>query len=218
MFKLPDLPYAYDALEPTVSETTMRTHHGKHHKAYIDTLNKLQADAGAPAASLEDVIRGAKGKVFNNAGQAWNHAFFWECMTPKAANPTGDLAAAIDETFGGLAGLKEKFAAEGVGHFGSGWVWLAYEGGKLSLTSTHDAETLAVKDGVTPILLCDLWEHAYYLDYKNDRKGFLEKWFDEVANWAFAARQFAAAKGQGDAYRFPPPEGLTREQLAETSA
>ena len=221
MFKLPDLPYAYDALEPTVSVRTMRTHHDKHHKAYVDTLNKLLAESGAPVRPLEQVIGDARGKeqkLFNNAGQAWNHGFFWESMTPSPAKPLGQFASAIDQAFGGLAQFKEKFVAEGVGHFGSGWVWLALEGGQLKLSTTHDGETLAGRDGPTPILLCDLWEHAYYLDYKNDRKGFLEHWFDEAANWAFAAEQFAAAMGEGEPYRFPPPDGLTRDQLGQTSA
>jgi len=208
MFVLPDLPYPYESLEPTVSVTTMRTHHDKHHKAYVDNANKMLADAGVAATSLEAVVKSSRGsnqKLFNNAGQAWNHAFFWESMTPSYAAPGGALAAAIDADFGGVAQLKEKFVAEGVGHFGSGWVWLAVENGKLTIVSTHDAETLVGRDGVAPVLLCDLWEHAYYLDYKNDRKGFLEKWFDTVANWAFAGQQFDAAKGQGQAYAYPAP-------------
>ena len=220
MFKLPDLPYAYDALEPAVSATTMRTHHDKHHKTYVDTVNKLLAESGAQAASLEAVVRGAKGrdqKLFNNAGQAWNHGFFWESMAPNSAKPLGQFARAIDSAFGGLAPLKEKFVAKGVGHFGSGWVWIALENGQLTVCTTHDGDSLAAREACTPILLCDLWEHAYYLDYKNDRKGFLEKWFDEVAHWEFAARQFAAALGDGQPYRFPPPDGLTRDQLGETT-
>lgn len=220
MFKLPDLPYPYESLEPAVSATTMRTHHDKHHKTYVDTVNKLLSEANAPAQSLEAVVREAKGKdqkLFNNAGQAWNHAFFWHSMAPKPAKPLGQFARAIDGAFGGLAGLKEKFVAKGVGHFGSGWVWLAVENGQVVICTTHDGDTLIARDACTPILLCDLWEHAYYLDYKNDRKGFLEKWFDEVANWEFAARQFAAALGDGEPYRYPAPDGMTRDQLGQTS-
>jgi Fe-Mn family superoxide dismutase len=203
MFKLPDLPYGYDALQPTVSETTMRTHHDKHHKAYVDTTNTLVGEKGLTGKTLEEVVAFAKEKgetkLFNQSGQAWNHAFFWECMAPGAAKPEGDLAAAIDSAFGSLADLKTKFVAEGVGHFASGWVWLVSEGGTLKVISTHDADT-ALVHGVTPLLVCDLWEHAYYLDYKNVRKEFLETWFAGVANWAFAAQQLA-----GDAYRYPAP-------------
>ncbi|MDB5439366.1 MAG: superoxide dismutase [Caulobacteraceae bacterium] len=210
MFELPPLPYDYTALEPKISETTLRTHHGKHHKAYVDNTNKFLADAGETATSLEAVIRdasaGSKTKLFNNSAQVWNHAFFWECMTPSYAAPSGELAAAIDAAFGSLAALKEKFVAEGVGHFASGWAWIVYEDGALRVLSTHDAATEATRPGVTPILLCDVWEHAYYLDYKNDRKSFVETFFDGLANWDFAAKQLAAAKGQGTVYSFPAPK------------
>jgi Fe-Mn family superoxide dismutase len=203
MFKLPELPYGYDALQPTVSEITMRTHHDKHHKAYVDTTNTLVGEKGLAGKTMEEVVKFAKDKgetkLFNQSGQAWNHAFFWECMTPDAKKPDGELAKAIDGAFGSLADLKTKFVAEGVGHFASGWVWIVSEGGALKVISTHDADT-ALVHGVTPILVCDLWEHAYYLDYKNLRKDFLEKWFDGAANWAFAAKQLA-----GDAYRYPAP-------------
>lgn len=209
MFKLPELPYPYEALAPTVSDTTMRTHHDKHHAAYVNTTNTLVKEKGVAAASMEDVVRGAaeRGdqKLFNQSGQAWNHAFFWECMTPIQTQPSGALAQAIDSAFGGLEGLKAKFVAEGVGHFASGWAWLVARGGTLEVTSTHDADTAITREGVTPILVCDLWEHAYYLDYKNLRKDFLEAWFDKVANWSFAERQFAAATGGGQPYRYPAP-------------
>jgi Fe-Mn family superoxide dismutase len=207
MFQLPPLPYDYTALQPTVGETTMRTHHDKHHKAYVDMTNTLLADNPNKGETLEEVVRRAEGKLFNNAAQAWNHAFFWESMTPSYAAPAGELAKAIDAAFGGLAALKEKFVAEGAGHFASGWVWLVAQNGELKVISTHDAATAVTQDGVTPILLCDVWEHAYYLDYKNVRKEFLEKWFDGVANWAFAAKQYDAALGKGEAYRYPKPDG-----------
>jgi Fe-Mn family superoxide dismutase len=203
MFQLPPLPYAYDALSPTIGEETMRTHHDKHHKTYVDTLNALLKDSERPAQSLEDVVRSSEGKLFNNAAQAWNHAFFWECMTPVKTVPEGDLAQAIAAAFGGISGLKERFVAEGAAHFGSGWVWLVVERGNLRVISTHDAGDTLTQPGVTPLLVCDLWEHAYYLDYKNLRQAYLEAWFDTVANWAFAARQYAASAGEGEAWRYP---------------
>jgi Fe-Mn family superoxide dismutase len=209
MFILPDLTYGYDSLQPVVSEITMRTHHDKHHKAYVDVTNTLVPEKKLEGKTLEEVVKFAKAngetKLFNQSGQAWNHAFFWESMTPDAAKPAGALADAINAAFGDLDQLKAKFVAEGVGHFASGWVWLVAEGGALKVISTHDADTAIVHDGLTPLLLCDVWEHAYYLDYKNLRKDFLEKWFDGVANWAFAAKQFDAAQGKGDAYAYPKP-------------
>jgi superoxide dismutase, Fe-Mn family len=207
MFELPPLPYAHDALEPVIGAETMRTHHGKHHKTYVDTLNTLLAEKGEPPESLEAVVINSEGKLFNNAAQAWNHAFFWECMTPNAVSPGGDLASAIEAAFGDLAKLKETFVTQGVGHFGSGWVWLVLRDGELAVISTHDAANPLTEKAVTPLMVCDLWEHAYYLDYKNLRKGFLEAWFDGAANWAFAADQYAAALGKGEAYRYPKPDG-----------
>ena len=197
MFTLPPLPYDYDALQPALSATTMRTHHDKHHRAYVETLNKLLADAGEEPESLEAVIAQAAaegGKLFNNAGQAWNHGFFWECMTPDRQDAPSRFAA-----------LRDRFIDEGANHFASGWVWIAAKAGQLTVLSTHDADTLAHRTDLAPVLVCDLWEHTYYLDHKNDRKGFLEAWFDEVANWRFAEAQWRAAQGQGAAYRYPKP-------------
>jgi len=210
MFALPDLPYAFDALAPAMSDKTLHFHHDKHHAAYVKTTNELLSKAGKTPKNLEDVIREAskagEKKLFNNAAQAWNHGFFWVSMAPKGEKPTGDLAKAISDTFGDLAALRTKFVEEGAGHFGSGWVWLvADDSGKLEVRSTHDAEDLVTHQGATPLLVCDLWEHAYYLDHQNNRKGFLEAWFDGLANWSFAARQFAAARGQGEAWRYPAP-------------
>ena len=205
MIKLPPLPYAYEALEPTISAATMKTHHDKHHAKYVETVNKLAAEAGLDGKSLEEIIAAAEAKgaqkLLNNAGQAWNHAIFWDAMTPSRRDPTGELEGAIGEAFGGLAGLKEAFVKEGAEHFASGWVWLVADQGRLSVISTHDGGTLANK-AQTPLLVCDLWEHAYYLDYRQDRKGFLEKWFDMVANWEFAEAQFAAAAGRSEPWHF----------------
>ena len=211
MFTLPNLPYAYDALSPTMSDKTLHHHHDKHHAKYVDTTNALLKDKAEYAtSSLEDVIAQAREakdvKLFNNAAQAWNHGFFWECMAPGGQKPEGDLAKAIDEAFGGMDGLKTTLVTEGVGHFASGWAWLVSDGGQLKVISTHDAETVADRDGVVPLLVVDVWEHAYYLDYQQDREGFLKGWFDSLANWTFAAGQFEAAKrgGQGG-YRYPAP-------------
>lgn len=205
MIQLPPLPYAYDALEPTIGAETMRTHHDKHHAKYVDTVNKLAPGAGLEGKDLETIIAEAERKeltkLLNNAGQAWNHAFFWDCMTPDRREPGGELEGAIGEAFGGLQGLKEAFVKEGAEHFASGWVWLVADEGRLKVCSTHDGGTLAGKPQ-TPLLVCDLWEHAYYLDYKQDRKGFLERWFDTVANWDFAERQLAAAQGRGEPWHF----------------
>ncbi|CAN7546753.1 superoxide dismutase [Phenylobacterium sp. LjRoot225] len=205
MIILPELPYAYDALSPTLSDETLHAHHDKHHAKYVEVANTLIAEHGLEGLSLEDVVARAERqglkKLFNNAAQAWNHAFFWDCMTPKRRDPQGELAAAIDKAFGGLGGLKEKFVQEGADHFASGWAWLAAEGAELVVLSTHDADTLA-HDKRTPLLVCDVWEHAYYLDYKQDRKVFIERWFDTVANWAFAEAQFAAAQGRQAPWTF----------------
>lgn len=210
MFVLPDLPYAADALEPVISARTLGFHHGKHHRTYVETLNTLLAEAGHAPVSLEEVVRdaagdAAKAKLFNNAAQAWNHAFFWDCMSPERQSPSGELAEAIDAAFGGPDHLKEAFVAEGVGHFASGWVWLVAEGPGLSVISTHDADDTLPRDGLTPLLVCDLWEHAYYLDHQNDRKGFLESWFEALPNWSLAASQLAAARGRGEVWRYPKP-------------
>ena len=211
MFTLPDLPYAYEALEPTMSAKTLHFHHDKHHATYVETLNKLLSEAGQTPRSLEDVIRqNPSGKIFNNAAQAWNHAFFWEAMTPDAGKPSGDLDAAIKGSFGDLAKLKEAFVTEGIGHFGSGWVWLVAEGSKLSVISTHDAHNTLTDAGKTPLLVCDLWEHAYYLDYQNARKGFLEAWFDALPNWKLAASQLAAAGGKGQPWSYAAPKALAK--------
>jgi Fe-Mn family superoxide dismutase len=210
MFELPDLPYAYDALEPAISGRTMKFHHDKHHRAYVETTNRLLKEAKASPESLEAVVRGAKAsgntKLFNNAAQAWNHAFFWNAMTADAGKPSGDLAAAIDGAFGSLSGLRQRFVEAGVAQFGSGWAWLtADKAGRLQIVTTHDAGEPIDAAGSIPLIVCDVWEHAYYLDHQNDRKGFLEAWFGALPNWSFAAKQFAAARGQSEPWRHPQP-------------
>ena len=208
MFKLPDLPYASDALSPVLSDVQMRTHHDKHHAKYVETLNGMLQQSGESPASLEDVVKqaaaGSNRKLFNNAAQAWNHGFFWECMTPQASQPSGELASALEAAFGGLDTFKTRFVEEGVNHFASGWAWLVAKGDGVEVISTHDAGT-PTAEGQTPLMVCDVWEHAYYLDHKQDRKGFLEQWFDRLVNWRFVEEQYAAAKSGGGGYRYPAP-------------
>jgi Fe-Mn family superoxide dismutase len=208
MFALPDLPFAYDALEPVISARTMHFHHDKHHAAYVKTLNELIEAAGKTPVTLEQVIleasKAGDRKLFNNAAQAWNHSLFWAAMSARREQPPGELAAAIVSAFGDLAGLKKAFVTEGVGHFGSGWVWLtADRSGRLKVRSTHDADDTLTHADLTPVLVCDLWEHAYYLDHQNDRKGFLDAWFDALPHWGFAGIQYAAARGSGERWRHP---------------
>ena len=207
MIELCALPYAYDALEPVISAQTMKLHHDKHHAGYIKKTNDLAAKAGLDGLSLEETVRQAKAKgdkkLYNNAAQAWNHAFFWLSMTGEQAGPTGDVASAINASFGDLAQLRTKFVDEGTNHFGSGWVWLAHSGGALKVLSTHDADDLLTTTDDVPLLVCDLWEHAYYLDHFNDREAFLNQWLDKLANWQFAGAQLTAA-GQGQpGYVYP---------------
>jgi Fe-Mn family superoxide dismutase len=211
MFTLPPLPYAYDALAPIISADTLHFHHDKHHATYVKTLNQLLDDAGETPDSLEQVIKSSaqngKSKLFNNAAQAWNHAFFWESMSPGGQKPDGDVLTAITATFGAPEALREAFVKAGAEHFGSGWVWLATDDGEtLKVFATHDANDTVTDSGVTPLLVCDLWEHAYYLDYQNDRKRFLESWFDGVPNWRFATSQLSAARSKGHAWRYSAPE------------
>lgn len=209
MFQLPNLPYPYEALEPTISTATMRLHHDKHHARYIAVVNELTSASATNPQSLEILVREAamegQRKLFNNAGQAWNHGFFWQSMTGEYRAPSGKLLDAVQAAFGSLEALGARFKEEGAGHFGSGWVWLVAKGKTLAVTTTHDGETVITEPGVTPLLVCDLWEHAYYLDHKNDRAGFLTGWWDRLANWSFAERQFAAASGEGPAWTFPSP-------------
>ena len=220
MYALPELPYGYDALAPFVSAETLRTHHDKHHKAYVEKTNELTAKAGLADRPLEALVREAHkrgdAKLFNNAAQAWNHAFFWPCMRAAGGGgaPAGGLLRAIDERFDGLEGLKDAFVEEGFGHFASGWVWIVTGSDGLKVISTHDAEDTLIREGLFPLLVCDLWEHAYYLDYKNDRKAFLERWFDNIANWEFAAAQLAASNGQGEGFKYPAPKADAKDRPA----
>lgn len=210
MFKLPELPFSVEALEPAMSADTLRTHHGKHHAGYIKKMNDaLKERADAPTA-LEDVVRLAARekdvKLFNNAAQAWNHGFFWQSLTPqKQDGPQGALLQAIEKKFESLQSFIDEARARGEGHFASGWLWLvADDTGAIALEDLHDAQTPIVDPKVTPLFVCDVWEHAYYLDYKNDRAKFLESFFAKLINWRFAESQYEAARNGGvNAWRFP---------------
>src|SRR5690606_24833906 len=193
-FELAPLPYAEDALEPVISARTMQFHHGKHHKKYVDTLNELVAGTPLEKAELTEIIQEAakdkeKQKIFNNAGQVWNHDFFWNCMKPGGGGaPTGDLARRIDQDFGGFDQFKREFAAAANNHFGSGWAWLVLDNGKLKAISTPNAVPPMVQ-GQKALLTCDVWEHAYYLDYQNRRPDFVQAFLDKLVNWDFVAQQ-----------------------------
>lgn len=212
MFKLPDLPFDKSALEPFMSRQTLETHHGKHHAAYIKKLNAaLETRAGKPATLEEAVRLGARENnkaIFNNAAQAWNHAFFWQSLTPDGpVEPQGALRAALERAFDSLGAFRSAAKTQGESHFASGWLWLMADGaGAVSLRDTHDAHTPLEHANApeTPLLVCDLWEHAYYLDYKNERGAFLEAFLNKIANWRFAERQYDAAKRGGEgAWVFP---------------
>ncbi len=189
-YSLPALPFAKDALEPHVSAETMEYHHDKHHKNYVDKLNELIKGSGMENLSLEDVIRQAEGPLFNNAAQAWNHAFFWNCLTPKSQAPKGgELREAIEKTFGSLEQFKKKFSEEAESLFGSGYVWLSKnDAGDLILEQRKDADNPLV-DGLSPLLTLDVWEHAYYIDYRNVRKEFIAG-FWKVVNWKFVEGRY----------------------------
>lgn len=208
MFTLTPLPYAHDALEPVISERTLHFHHDKHHGGYVKTLNALLTDADIVPDTLDAVIEAAdtagSRALFNAAAQVRNHSFFWDAMTPDHAPPAGDLAKAITLQLGGVPALKAEFVAAGVAQFGSGWVWLVSDNaGALAVTVSHDADDWRGETGSTPLIVCDVWEHTYYLDHQHDRKGFLEAWFDKLPNWAFADNQYAAAQGRGKKWHHP---------------
>ena len=196
-FTLPALPYAHEALEPHIDTKTMQIHHGKHHQAYVDNLNKAIAGTEHENKSLEELVQHAgaiSAAVRNNSGGHWNHSFFWESLAPNAGGePTGDIAAAINAAFGSLDGLKEKFNAAGMTRFGSGWAWLTVKDGKLEVSSTpnQDNPLMDVADVKgSPILGVDVWEHAYYLHYQNRRADYLAAFWNLV-NWSKVAECFA---------------------------
>lgn len=189
-FTLPALPFAIDALEPHMSKETLEFHHGKHHATYIAKLNGLIEGGEFASMDLEDIIKKSSGGIFNNSAQVFNHTFFWNCLSPDSTSPSDALTSAINSTFGSLDKFKEDFTNSAINNFGSGWTWLVINNSKLEIVNTSNAAT-PITDGKTPILTCDIWEHAYYIDHRNARPSFL-KAFWSLANWDFASSNFSA--------------------------
>ncbi len=195
---LPDLPYSFDALEPHISADTLKLHYGKHHRGYVSKLNKAVADSDYADLTLEQIIAKSKDAndagVFNNAAQAWNHTFLWHSMTPNGGGaPDGQLKESIESAFGSVSAFRDAFRDAATSQFGSGWVWLVNDSGRLDIVTTSNAGTPLVGDAI-PLLTLDVWEHAYYLDYQNERKRYVEKFLDQLINWEFAADNFAAER------------------------
>ncbi|MEE1673103.1 superoxide dismutase [Fe] [Agarivorans aestuarii] len=191
-FTLPELPYAQDALEPHISAETLSFHYGKHHNTYVVKLNGLIEGTDLAEKSLEEIVKSSTGGVFNNAAQVWNHTFYWNCLAPNAGGqPSGALAAAIDASFGSFEEFKAKFTDSAINNFGSSWTWLVKNAdGSLAIVNTSNAATPLTDESVTPLLTCDLWEHAYYIDYRNVRPDYLNA-FWALVNWEFASANFA---------------------------
>ncbi|MDT8405308.1 superoxide dismutase [Sulfuriflexus sp.] len=185
--KLPDLPYPMDALEPHISAETLEYHYGIHHATYVDKLNKLIPGSGFEESPLEQISKEATGSLFNNASQVWNHTFYWNCLSPDGGgSPTGSLAVAIDEAFGSFAEFREAFSGAAATHFGSGWAWLTRtDDSKLEIVTTSNADN-PLADNRQPLLTCDVWEHAYYIDYRNARPDYIDAFWN-IVNWEFVA-------------------------------
>jgi len=189
-FQLPALPYAINALEPFISQQTLEFHYGKHHQAYVDNLNKLAPESSFANATLEDIVLKADGGIFNNGAQVWNHTFYWNCLTPNGGGePTGKLADAIKQSFGSFEEFKQKFSTASVTLFGAGWARLVKDqDGKLQIVQESNAGN-PMRKNLTPVLTCDVWEHAYYIDKQNRRPAYVED-FWKLINWDFAAKNF----------------------------
>jgi Fe-Mn family superoxide dismutase len=198
-FTLPDLPYGYGALEPHISRRTLEIHHDKHHNGYVEKLNKLLADSDYDEGmDLADVIAKSRQRsdtsILNNAAQAWHHAFLWYSMSPAGGgDPDGELKSAIVNEFGDMDEFRTRFRDAAMAQFGSGWAWLVHDGNKLEILKSSNADT-PVATGRTPLLTVDVWEHAYYLDYQNERKRYVDAFLDELVNWEFAASRYGALK------------------------
>ena len=191
-FQLPELPYAKDALAPVMSAETLEFHWGKHHRAYVTKTNELVGDDHQLSrASLLQVVREARragnNKLFNNSAQLWNHSFFWQCLSPETQQPSGKLAHLIDDGFGNAETMLKQLHEEAVNHFSNGWAWLVLDRGSLRITSLHDADTPLVHDGMVPLFTLDVWEHAYYIDYRNERPKFAGAVLKNIVNWEFVA-------------------------------
>jgi len=188
-FDLPPLPYPYEALEPVISRETLQFHHDQHHRKYFDTMNQLLEKENVHAASLEDVVKHSSGKLFNNAGQAWNHNFYWQSLSPRGGKPSETMLKQIARAFGDWDRFAKAFADATVNQFGSGWAWLVNRNGKLDIMATANAES-PMAHGVPCLLTIDVWEHAYYIDYRNQREKYVEALINERLNWEFAERNF----------------------------
>jgi superoxide dismutase, Fe-Mn family len=196
-YELPPLPFGYSDLEPNISAKTFEFHHDKHHAAYVTNYNNLVKDTPMDSMSLEEVIKATAGDaskagIFNNAAQAWNHTFYWNCLKPNGGGtPTGDLANKINADFGSFDAFKEQFKQAGATQFGSGWAWLVLDNGTLKVTKTLNADN-PLTQGQKPLLTMDVWEHAYYIDYQNRRPDYIGTFIDKLINWDFVAQQLAA--------------------------
>lgn len=192
-FELPALPYAINALEPHISQETLEYHHGKHHNTYVVNLNNLVPGTEFEGKSLEEIIKTSTGGIFNNAAQIWNHTFYWHCLSPNGGNePTGALADAINKAFGSFAEFKDAFTKSAIGNFGSSWTWLVKKAdGSLAIVNTSNAGCPLTEAGTTPLLTVDLWEHAYYIDFRNLRPKYMET-FWTLVNWEFVSKNLAA--------------------------
>jgi len=192
-FQLPELPYSKDALAPHVSAETLEFHWGKHHRAYVTKTNGfIEEKPDLRGASLVDVIKTAKqagdNKLFNNSAQLWNHSFFWQCLSPEKQQPGGRLAELVNDAFGGTEQMLQELGDEAVNHFSNGWAWLVLDRDQLKITSLHDADTPLVHDGMVPLFTLDVWEHAYYIDYRNERPKFVTSVLSNIVNWDFVAQ------------------------------
>lgn len=216
-FTLPELPFAKDGLAPIMSAETLEFHHGKHHRAYVDKTNELIGkEPELAGASLCQVIRAARQaenrKLFNNSAQIWNHSFFWQCLAPPTGQrPDGKLAKLIEDAFGSTETMLTKLQEEAVNHFASGWAWLVLDRGSLKITSLHDADTPVAHEGMAPLLTLDVWEHAYYIDYRNARPKFAESVLTNIVNWDFVATNL---DGKGNDRADQQGEGARSAELA----
>ncbi|HYX66659.1 MAG TPA: superoxide dismutase [Burkholderiales bacterium] len=189
--QLPPLPFPEDALAPVISAETVRFHYGKHHRKYVETANQMLEQQHVQAQTLEELVRSSTGKLFNNAGQVWNHNFYWQSLSPRPGKPGGALRSQLERDFGSYEAFVDKFSAAAIGQFGSGWAWLVQKDGKLEVLATPNAESPMAK-GIRCLLTVDVWEHAYYIDYRNERDRYVKALIEQRLNWEFAERNLTA--------------------------